>query len=276
MTPYYEDGVVTLYHGDCREVLPTVGVVDHWITDPPYSAHVHDSNRRGLTAHAGEFSERRELGFAALSSVLRDDVAALAGLSCRGWGVFFTDCESSHLWRESLQANALEYIRTGIWVKVGGAPQFTGDRPAVAFEEFVIAHPAGRKKWNGGGKAGVYRDVWEVPIVVSRGGRNQVRCHETQKPEGLMLSLVEDFSQRGDLIADPFMGSGTTVVAAKRLGRRAIGIDNREWCCEVAARRLSQGALELFQAAPAVVTHSRELFQADHARDGSDRSTHRP
>lgn len=238
MRPYYEDEFVRLFFADCRDVMPLLTTVDHAIFDPPYSAHVHDSNRRGLTAHAGKFSERRELGFEPLSSVLRDDVAAWCGVACEGWTITFSDCESSHLWRASLQAGGLEYVRTGIWVKVGGAPQFTGDRPAVGFEEFVICHPKRKKGWNGGGKAGVYREIWEVPIVVSRGGPNEVRVHETQKPEALMRSIVSDFTEPGELIADLFMGSGTTLVAAKRLGRKGVGCDDREWCCEEAAKRL--------------------------------------
>lgn len=67
MKPYYSDSAVTIYHGDCLEILPGLERVEHVITDPPYSEHVHSKSRRGLTVtHRGgrqdEISERRELG----------------------------------------------------------------------------------------------------------------------------------------------------------------------------------------------------------------------
>lgn len=240
-TPYYQDAAVALYHADCLDVLPEIGPVDHLITDPPYSEHVHASNRRGLTAHSGEFSEHRELGFTSLDDATREAIGEYCAC-VRRWVLVFSDTESCHLWRDAIHA---DYIRTAFWHKVGGAPQFTGDRPAVACEAITICHPAGRKRWHGGGKQGLY----SVPIVVSRGGPNEVRVHTTQKPLELMAQLVADFTDPGDLILDPFAGSGTTLVAAKRLGRRAIGIEREEQYCEIAAQRLSQGALDLFGTA---------------------------
>jgi DNA modification methylase len=158
--------------------------------------------------------------------------------------------ESSADWRESLIAggmdDGMEYIRTGVWVKPGSTPQFTGDRPAPGFEVVTICHPQGRKKWNGGGS----HAVWTYPIVAG-GSHNPARLHTTQKPEQLMSHLVSMFTDPGDTVLDPFMGSGTTLVAAKRLGRKAIGIELEEKYCEIAAKRLAQGALDLFGEATA-------------------------
>lgn len=235
---YYQDDAVTLWLGDCRDVLPTLGPIDHVITDPQYSEHVHKSVRRGLTAHAGVFSERSDLGFDPLTPELMAFCGEQFGRLARRWIAVFSDTESSHLWAAAIRA---EYVRTAFWRKDGGAPQFTGDRPAVACEAITLCHRKGRKRWNGGGKQGFY----DVPIVVSRGGPNEVRQHTTQKPEKLMLSLIADFTDPGDVILDAFGGSGTTAVAAKRLGRRAIVIEKKEQYAEVAARRLSQGALNL-------------------------------
>lgn len=192
--------------------------VDVFITDPPYSEHVHTKSRRGLTAHAGEISAHRELGFDHLDDDTLRRAANLMGTAVRRWCLVFCDAESIGRWRDALAESGLEPIRVGAWVKIGGAPQFTGDRPAVGFEAIVIAHRAGKKRWNGGGRPAVY----QVPTVVARGD-GTVRLHTAQKPEALMEALVKDFSEPGELICDPFAGSGTTGVAAKKWGRRFIG-----------------------------------------------------
>ena len=241
MTPYYEQDGITIYHGDCRMFLPQLSPVDHVLTDPPYSEHVHGKSMRGADGWKGDISETRDLGFDALTPQLLGRVARWCSWNVRRWVGVFSDVESTHLWREALAVEEMEYVRTAFWHKVGGAPQFTGDRPAVACEAITLCHPQGRKRWNGGGKAGIY----SVPIVLNRGASaTEYRCHTTQKPEELMAQLVADFSDLGELILDPFMGSGTTLVAAKRLGRKAIGIELNEQYCETAAQRLRQGALE--------------------------------
>lgn len=85
--------------------------------------------------------------------------------------------------------------------------------------------------------------VWSVPIVLDR-GRNGARLHTTQKPDSLMRSLVDLFTDPGETILDPFAGSGTTLVAAAYLGRRAIGVEREERYCEVIAKRLEERALD--------------------------------
>jgi DNA modification methylase len=241
MQPYYVDDAVTLYLGDCREILPTLEPVDHLITDPPYSAHVHSKSMRGAVGWKGEIAETRALGFEALIPETREFIGYWLRNHVDRWSLVFSDTESAHLWATEM-AETLEYVRTAFWHKVGGAPQFTGDRPAVACEAITIGHRAGKKRWNGGGKQGIY----SVPIVLDRGASaTEFRCHTTQKPEALMVHLVSDFTDQGETIIDPFAGSGTTLVAAKRLGRKAIGIELEEKYCEIAAKRLSQGALPL-------------------------------
>lgn len=252
MTPYYEDEAVTLYLGDCRDVFVELPPVDHVITDPPYSDYVHSKSRRGGTdapkldgsgrVVPASFSREKYFGFTAMTDVLRVHVAGQIQRLCQRWALVFSDVETSYLWRQHLQARGMDYCRTGAWVKVGATPQFTGDRPATGFEAITICHPKGRKSWNGGGA----HAVWSHPIVLNRSG-NDPRLHTTQKPEPLMVELVNLFTDAGETILDPFAGSGTTLAAAKRLGRKAIGIEISEAYCEVAARRLSQGALaEMF------------------------------
>ena len=237
----------TLHSGNCIDGLATVAdrSIDITITDPPYSAHVHNSQRRGLSAHAGEFCERRELDFESLTDEVRIAAAQHFARITRRWIAVFSDTESAHLWREALEAAGAEYIRTAFWHKVGGAPQFTGDRPAVALEAITLCHRRGRKRWNGGGKQGLY----SVPIVVGRGD-GTVRMHPTQKPLRLMEQLVVDFSDPGETVLDPFAGSGTTGVAAVTLGRDFVG-----WEMDADHHRNAQARLEATRALPANYQH---------------------
>lgn len=242
-TPYYQDESVTLWHGDCREILPLIERVDVVLTDPPYSEHTHSSVRSSkmrANDRGGRYGAdtRRvvNLGFEHLADDLRVACSEQFARLASRWVLVFSDVESDHLWRGSLTTAGLDYVRTGAWVKVGSTPQFSGDRPATGFEAITIAHPPGRKRWNGGGK----HAVWQVPIVLDR-GRNGARLHPTQKPLALMRELVALFSDPGDLLLDPFAGSGTTLVAARLEGRRAIGVERDEAHCEVIARRLAHG-----------------------------------
>ena len=244
--PYYSDEAVTLYHGRCEDVLPTLGEVAHVITDPPYSEHVHGAARSSRMQSAndrgGKYGSdvRRnvDLGFDHLTPELREFCAAQFARLARRWVLVFSDVESGHLWQRDLEGSGLDYVRTGAWVKVGSTPQFSGDRPATGHESIVICHPKGRKRWNGGGK----HALWSVPIVLNR-GKAEERVHTTQKPDALMRALVDQFTDPGEVVLDPFAGSGTTLVAAHYLGRRAIGVEQRERYCEETAKRLAQDVL---------------------------------
>ena len=254
--PYYQDDLVTLYHGEAQDVLPTLEAVDHFIADPPYSEHVHSSARSGRMQSANDRGGRYgadvrrnvDLGFVHLSDELRDFLAAQAARLTRRWVLVFSDVEGAHLWADALTSEGLDYVRTGAWVKRGSTPQFSGDRPATGHEAITICHPSGRKRWNGGGA----HAIWDVPIVLNRSRAAQSeRVHPTRKPLALMGQLVEQFTDPLDLICDPTAGSGTTGVAAKRLGRRAVLIERDEKHCESAALRLEREQPLEFPAATA-------------------------
>jgi site-specific DNA-methyltransferase (adenine-specific) len=245
MNPYYQDDFVTLFHGRCEEVLPTLDQVDHVITDPPYSEHVHSRSRAGASlpdvsqrvagivkAHV---SRSRDLGFDALTPEVRDFCAGQFARLATRWVLVFADVESVHHWKDALTEQRLEHVRTGLWIKEGATPQFTGDRPAAGAEAIEIAHRPGRKKWNGGGS----HAVWSVPIVLNRSG-NDPRLHTAQKPLALLKRLVSLFTDDGETILDPFAGSGTTGAAAALLGRKAILVEMSEQYCEVIADRLQK------------------------------------
>jgi 16S rRNA G966 N2-methylase RsmD len=226
-----------IHCADCTHALADLydDTVDLVITDPPYSQHVHSKSRRGCTgyveptrpnAKAAQFNRTRELGFEHLTDKMRALCAKHFARLAMRWVLVFTDGESNHLWRRDLEAAGLRYVRTLYWEKLGATPQFTGDRPADHVEHIVLAHSMGKRKgrmtWNGGGRGNVYR----YPIVQNRGGGlDGKRLHTTQKPLALMEALVRDFSQPGELILDPFAGSGTTLVAAARNGREAFGYE---------------------------------------------------
>lgn len=242
-TEYYTDEAVQIIWGDCRDILPGMGAVDHVLTDPPYSEETHGKTWRSkkMAEHGYQrvSAAHDGLGFAAITDEQVAEFLMWCAPNCRRWVICFSDIEGVWRWASAMRAAGLDYVRTCVWDKVDGTPQLTGDRPAVGAEALVMGHPAGRKKWNGGGKRGVYRHA-------TNGSSRGAKPHPSTKPEALMRELVADFTDPGDLILDPFGGSGTTAVAAKRLGRRCILIEREEKYCEVAAKRLAQGALDLF------------------------------
>ena len=241
MKPYYEHGGITIYHGDCREILELCESVDVIITDPPYGTHTHTKQWIGnaLTSEGKPrvSTAHKSLGFDPLTAELRERFCLEAARIVRRWILAFTDLEGICDWRIGVINVGLEYIRTCIWDKVDGAPQFTGDRPAAGAEGIVCAHHPGAKRWNGGGRRGVFR--------YAVNGESGPKPHPSTKPISLMIELIRLFSDAGETILDPFMGSGTTLRAAKDLGRRAIGIEIEERYCEIAAKRMEQEVLPL-------------------------------
>lgn len=243
--PYFQNERVTLYHGDAREVMQVLPPVDHTITDPPYEAEAHTLGRRIKRRDGGgvqplgngDAFDYKPLTFAPMDDATRRDVALQVARLTRRWVLTFCQIEGMPLWRQSYEQAGLEYVRTCIWVKPDGMPQYSGDRPSNGgYEAFIVAHPAGRKRWNGGGRSAVF--TFNKNSYADRGND-----HETQKPLPLMLELVRCFTDPGELILDPFGGSGTTALAAQALGRRCILIEKEERYCEIAARRLSDPPL---------------------------------
>lgn len=228
----------TLHLGDCIEGMKALAdkSVDHVICDPPYSAHVH-GNARSTDGKVHAIS------FDCLGDGLRTNAAVQFARLSRRWVLVFCEEEGAHLWRRRLKEAGLEYIRTGRWVRTNGMPQITGDRPAQGDEAIVIAHPPGRKKWNGGGRPAIYH----CPLANSDGER----LHPTQKPESLMDMIVRDFTSPGDLVLDSFAGSATTAVACIRNGRKFIGWEQSPEYHARAIRRLSttREQLDIFRRA---------------------------
>jgi site-specific DNA-methyltransferase (adenine-specific) len=223
-------GDATLYLADCREVMPTLSGIDIILTDPPYAEATHNGARS---------VKKLDSGFIDFDCISAEEFLGLCRRSvelARRWVVM--TCEWRHA--AKLEEGGLPLVRLGVWIKPNGAPQFTGDRPAMGWEAVAILHREGRKHWNGGG----HHAVWMHPRTEGE--------HPTQKPLKLLCDWVRLFSDPGEMVFDPCMGSGTTGVACARMGRRFIGIEVRPDYFEIACRRIREAydRPNLFQDLP--------------------------
>lgn len=217
-------GDCRLILGDCLEVLPTLGNVDAVVTDPPYGADdTHAGHLSSVLLRNGE-PAGQALRFEGISAAELLDMATQWVELARRWVVF--SCEWKHVHRLD-EAGLL--VRFGIWRKPDGAPQFTGDRPGTGWEAVAICHRPGRKTWNGGGS----HAFWNVPKAGRFG-------HPTEKPLALVGAWVRDFTDPGETVLDPFMGSGTTGVASVQLGRSFIGVEREPKYFDIACRRIEE------------------------------------
>ena len=189
--PYYSDERVTLFHADCRDLLPFLPKVDLVLTDPPYPDY-----------YADEY--KYEDG---LIDFLKD-----------------MECRQLVFW--SAKADfPLDYTAIHIWDKKTGC--------GSEYERIFDRH--GGKNWK------MFRYYLINSTLAASWQHDIFTGHKSQKPIALMLDLVK--FGKSNLILDPFAGSCTTLVAAKQLGRKSIGIELSEKYCEIGAKRLSQEEL---------------------------------
>ena len=229
-----EIGNATLYLGDCMDVLPTLGKVDAVITDPPFEAEAHTLQRRKLGKTDGTGGRDvlvDALPFDAMTEEVRDGVCKRIKSICSGWTLYFCQAEAVSGWRKSLENAGQKYKRAMVWIKPDGMPQFTGDRPGMGYESIVASWCGeGRSVWNGGGRHGVF--------TFNKNDCKGPAPHPTTKPVPLMAELIGLFSNSDTTILDPFMGSGTTGVAAVQMGRKFIGIEREPKYFEIACKRI--------------------------------------
>jgi len=224
-------GNATLYLGDCLQVMKSLGKVDHIICDPPYEASLHASKNslRGRIRLDGG-PDLQGLDFDAIDAIRAPFVEASSAI-CEGWFIAFCTVEGTWPWAQEINASPMKYKRACIWVKPDSTPQLNGQGPAQGAECFVCAWAgSGYAKWNAGGKRGVYRHLVNNP---ERHG-----AHRTEKPRRLMAEILGDFTNEGQTILDPFMGSGTTGVAAVQMGRKFIGIEREQKYFDIACKRI--------------------------------------
>ena len=220
MKPYYSEDGITIYNGDCREVLPTLETFDLCLTDPPYGIDLNTDNSR---FSGGSEKSKARRG----SNVGPSKGAPIANDKTEFDPSFLlTVAKDQIVWGWNNYPDKLPRGACLVWVK----------RNDDAFGSFLSdAELAFVSKGHG-----VYcrKDLSNNAIALTRD-------HPTQKPIGLMKWCLA-FFPKAQTIIDPFMGSGTTLVAAKQLGRKATGVELEERYCEVAANRLRQGVLPLF------------------------------
>lgn len=259
-------GDATLYLGDALEILPGLAV-DHIIGDPPYEDELHQGAKDQRITRSDGRSMHGDLGFEGINAS-RTDIARLCVGSSAGWVILFTLAEGVRAWRDDIQAVGAKWDTTCFWVKPDASPRFNGQGPARGAECFVTCWAGtGYRRWNGGGKRGIYTHC------VNTGRQGE---HPTEKPVPLMRELVADFTRPGELICDPFMGSGTTGVAALLLGRRFVGIEQNERWFDLACRRVEEAYRQprLFdEPAPKPVQSALQLDAAPSDRASEAKPT---
>lgn len=246
MNPYYQHAGITIYHGDCREVLPTLEPAHLCITSPPYNqggANLgYQPNSTVGQSLYGDYEDNLSAEDYAqfLFFVL---AAALEKTTYTFWNMqFLTSTRESIGYLLANYGKRLKDIF--IWEKQSVA-QISADkspRMATGFEFVFIFGRDGTRIF----KDANFPENGYVPNIQTWYKSESFREHHATFPLEMPMYFIEYFSKPGDMILEPFMGTGTTLRAAKDLGRCAIGIDVDEKCCEVAARRMQQESI--FQA----------------------------
>lgn len=254
MKPFYEHAGVTIYHGDCRDVLPLLSNVALTFTSPPYNtlgSRIPD-NPSGMWGRRGG-----GLGF--VEAVNRDGypddmdetayqaeqiaiVEAIYQSTAAGGSLFYNHkCR----WRDGVLLHPLLWMQPPSWVlreeliwNRARSMTFNARMWAPSEERILwFLKPGAARTWNQPSGAALL-SVWNIS---HESGRN--KPHPVSFPASLPARAIAACSNPGDVVLDPFAGSGTTLVAAKDAGRRAIGVERDERYCEIAAGRLRQEVL---------------------------------
>lgn len=224
MKPYYEKNGIVIYHGDCRDV--SINKLDLCLTDPPYL----------ITADGGQ-------GFGE-NIFVRGDLKDIINFKLDDYKEFFEKCSdqlvcfcSRLLIRPYIEffEQSFGKFDVHVWHKKNSIP-FTGNNSWKSDLEYIVLG------WRKTKHQKVQQEM-KSKCYISNLYQAKDKFHPTQKPLNLISKYISILSREGEEILDPFMGSGTTLVAAKQLGRKAIGIELEERFCEMAANRLSQEVL---------------------------------
>lgn len=222
MKPYYEQDGITIYHGDALEIMPLLPRVSLALTDPPFFLPAqHYASRSEWSKAWGDTSILSAWWGLVLDALpLRGDGSVVTFCDGPAFAVFFPE-----FYRR------FPAVRSLVWDKgsIG-----MGQPWRHQFELLIVGRQSG-SKWTGSGGES---DVLRCPVVPS-----ESRFHPVDKPTALLGQILRPLTDPDDLILDPFLGGGSTLIAAKENGRKAIGIEIEERYCELAAKRLAQGVL---------------------------------
>jgi DNA modification methylase len=232
--PYHQDDSGTIYCGDCFEIMKRLPdkSIDLVVTDPPYGVDYAGGQHRPvsdkLIVNEVNKHQWREKIFGDSNNLytrLFSELHRLLILCSGGAYVFYSESRSHWVYPPI----PFTHYQMLIWGKSNVKYPALNARYKHNFEPFVwLTRPP--TKWRGGSKQPA---LWWMP----RESKNI--AHPTQKPLDVMRRMILNSSDPGDIVFDPFMGSGTTLVAARELGRRYIGIEIEEKYCLMAKRRLT-------------------------------------
>lgn len=231
MKPYYEKDGIVIYHGDCLDVLPGIQGVDLLILDPPYNL---GKNYGEGTDDSRPYDEYWEWYCAVLKVTwesLADDAL----------GYLFHSDKGIYDAKPLASSTGWEYIQTLIWYGPNGFRGYTAANKSAAWS---YIHEPILYLSKGIGLPVKERPDWfgsVIPVPRPQSNFKEGRVHVAQKPVNLLRRLIN--FQETTLVLDPCMGSGTTLRAAKDVGRKAIGIEIEERYCEIAAKRMEQEVL---------------------------------
>lgn len=231
---------VEVYLGDCRDVLPTLASVDHIITDPPFSANTHAGHDTTSQRLSKDGYNRKPLGYGSLTVEEATSLAELFARASSGWVVWFTDHHLAPVIRQTMKESGRAVFAPLPFIQPGRSVRLSGDGPSSWTDWMVCARTSALRKW--GTLPGGY--------VAGEGWKDKE--HMGGKPLKLMLAVVADYSRVGDLVCDPCLGGGTTLVACVKLGRRAVGIERDPVTFDKACRRIEAALKEpdMFIAPP--------------------------
>lgn len=230
MRNYPDDFIDKVIQGDCLEVMKELpdGCVDLVVTDPPFfnpSAHYISRDKRKAKRSYGDMSIMK-IAFRQIASELSRVTKQ------KGHSLMFCDCVTYPTFFEA-HYDYFDYVRSLIWYK--GKNYFSLGKGAWRYSYEMILHAFNTNQF--------YVQLNRQDFIECRNVRNQEKNHQAEKPVELVENLIHAVTNSSGVVLDPFLGSGTTAVAAKRLARHYIGIEINSDYCRIAEERLAQEML---------------------------------